>query len=145
MITRKEFTEQVERLIIGNRTDVMSAILKVCEVNNVEPEGAKRLLSVPLREVSVITMSGEYIGKLVDDKNLNEGVELADPRIIVNGPDGKMGFAKGIAVTGIVNPTNVRIQNYVFMTETNDDIVNAYTTAVSGITTPKKKKIIVNQ
>ena len=29
MITRKEFTEQVERLIIGNRTDVMSAILKV--------------------------------------------------------------------------------------------------------------------
>ena len=50
MITRKEFTEQVERLIIGNRTDVMSAILKVCEINNVEPEGAKRLLSVPLRE-----------------------------------------------------------------------------------------------
>ena len=95
--------------------------------------------------VSVITMSGEYIGKLVDDKNLNEGVELADPRIIVNGPDGKMGFAKGIAVTGIVNPTNVRIQNYVFMTETNDDIVNAYNTAVSGIATPKKKKIIVNQ
>lgn len=92
--------------------------------------------------VSVITMSGEYIGKLVDDKN---GVELENPRIIVNGPDGKMGFAKGIAVTGIVNPTSVRIQSYVFMTETNDDIVNAYTTAVSGITTPKKKKIIVNQ
>jgi len=92
--------------------------------------------------VSVITLSGEYIGKLVDDKN---GVELEDPRIIVNGPDGKMGFAKGIAVTGIVNPTNVRIQNYVFMTETNDDIVNAYNTAVSGIATPKKKKIIVNQ
>ena len=50
MITRKEFTEQVERLIIGNRTDVISAILKVWEINNVEPEGAKRLLSVPLRE-----------------------------------------------------------------------------------------------
>tara|TARA_B100000676_G_C17915285_1_gene752342 strand:- start:561 stop:857 length:297 start_codon:yes stop_codon:yes gene_type:complete len=92
--------------------------------------------------VSVITLSGEYIGKLVDDKN---GVELENPRIIVNGPDGKMGFAKGIAVTGIVNPTSVRIQSYVFMTETNDDIVSAYTTAVSGITTPKKKKIIVNQ
>lgn len=92
--------------------------------------------------VSVITMSGEYIGKLVDDKN---GVELSDPRIIVNGPDGKMGFAKGIAVTGIVNPTSVKIQSYVFMTETNDDIVNAYNTAVSGIATPKKKKIIVNQ
>ena len=50
MITRKEFTEQVEKLLIGNRTDIMSAILKVCELNNVEPEGAKRLLSVPLKE-----------------------------------------------------------------------------------------------
>ena len=50
MITRKEFTEQVEKLLIGNRTDIMSAILKVCELNNVEPEGAKRLLSIPLKE-----------------------------------------------------------------------------------------------
>ncbi len=50
MITRKEFTEQVERLLVGNKTDVMSAILKVCEVNGVEPEGAKRLLSPPLKE-----------------------------------------------------------------------------------------------
>ena len=47
MITRKEFTEQVEKLLVGNRTDIMSAILKVCEINGVEPEGAKRLLSVP--------------------------------------------------------------------------------------------------
>ena len=50
MITRKEFTEQVEKLLVGNRTDIMSAILKVCEINGVEPEGAKRLLSVPLKE-----------------------------------------------------------------------------------------------
>ena len=41
MITRKEFTEQVEKLLIGNKTDIMSAILKVCEINGVEPEGAK--------------------------------------------------------------------------------------------------------
>ena len=41
MITRKEFTEQVEKLLIGNKTDIMSAILKVCELNNVEPEGEK--------------------------------------------------------------------------------------------------------
>ena len=70
--------------------------------------------------VSVITMSGEYIGKLVS--NRHDCVELADPRIIVNTPEGKMGFAKGICVTGCVNPTSVTIQNYVFMTETNDDI-----------------------
>ena len=28
----------------------MSAILKVCELNGIEPEGAKRLLSNPLKE-----------------------------------------------------------------------------------------------
>ena len=41
MITRKEFTEQVERLLVGNKTDVMSAILKVCEVNGVEQKVQK--------------------------------------------------------------------------------------------------------
>lgn len=50
MITKKEFTEQVEKLLIGNRTDVMSAILKVCEQNNLEPESAKRLITPPLKE-----------------------------------------------------------------------------------------------
>ena len=30
MIT-KEFTEQVEKLLVGNRTDIMSAILETCE------------------------------------------------------------------------------------------------------------------
>ena len=66
MITRKEFTEQVERLIIGNRTDVMSAILKVCEVNNVEPEGAKRLLSAPLKEK--LTAEAEKLKLINRDK-----------------------------------------------------------------------------
>ena len=50
MITKKEFTEKVERLIVDKRTDVMGAILKICEDNNIEPEGAKRLLSNPLKE-----------------------------------------------------------------------------------------------
>tara|TARA_B100001939_G_C16946269_1_gene620500 strand:+ start:1917 stop:2156 length:240 start_codon:yes stop_codon:yes gene_type:complete len=50
MITRKEFSEQVEKLCLSNKADVMSAILKVCELNNIEPEGAKRLLTNPLKE-----------------------------------------------------------------------------------------------
>ena len=52
MITRKEFSEQVERLIASGKgnTDVMSAIIKICEVNKVEPESAKRLISAPLKE-----------------------------------------------------------------------------------------------
>ena len=66
MITRKEFTEQVEKLLIGNRTDIMSAILKVCELNNVEPEGAKRLLSAPLKEK--LTAEAEKLKLINSDK-----------------------------------------------------------------------------
>ena len=50
MISKKEFTEQVEKLLIGGKTDVMGAIIKVCDDNKVEPESAKRLLSQPLKE-----------------------------------------------------------------------------------------------
>ena len=52
MINRKEFTEQVEKLLSKPKaaSDVMSAIIRVCEENNIEPESAKRLLSQPLKE-----------------------------------------------------------------------------------------------
>ena len=50
MISKKEFTEQVEKLLIGGKTDVMGAIIKVCENNSLEPESAKRLISQPLKE-----------------------------------------------------------------------------------------------
>ena len=66
MITRKEFTEQVEKLLVGNRTDIMSAILKVCELNNVEPEGAKRLLSIPWKEQ--LTAEAEKLKLINRDK-----------------------------------------------------------------------------
>ena len=70
MITRKEFTEQVEKLLIGNKTDIMSAILKVCEINGVEPEGAKRLLSVPLKEK--LTAEAEKL-KLINREKASRG------------------------------------------------------------------------
>ena len=51
MISRKEFTEKVERLLSrGKGVDVMGAIVRVCEEHNLEPESAKRLLSNPLKE-----------------------------------------------------------------------------------------------
>lgn len=51
MITKQEFTEQVELILIhGKGVTVMDAILKVCENNNIEPESSKRLLSRPLKE-----------------------------------------------------------------------------------------------
>ena len=50
MISKKDFTEQVEKLLIGGKTDVMGAIIKVGEDNKIEPESAKRLISQPLKE-----------------------------------------------------------------------------------------------
>ena len=48
MISKKEFTEQVEKLLIRGGTDVMGAIVKICEDN--KPESAKRLISQPLKD-----------------------------------------------------------------------------------------------
>ena len=53
MISKKEFTEQVEKILSKKSSiqiDVLGAIIKVCEDNNLEPEGAKRLLSDPLKQ-----------------------------------------------------------------------------------------------
>jgi len=58
---------------------------------------------------------------------------LEDPRMIVQGPEGQMGFAQGVAVTGEKNPTAMQIQSYVFTTKTNDQVAEAYRTHISGI------------
>ncbi len=50
MISKKEFTEQVEKVLLRSNTDVMDAIISVCEKNNLEPESAKRFISQPLKE-----------------------------------------------------------------------------------------------
>lgn len=51
MITKEEFTQKVELILIhGNAYNIVDAILKVCDENKIEPESAKRLLSQPLKE-----------------------------------------------------------------------------------------------
>ncbi len=50
--------------------------------------------------VTVVTISGEYVGKLVSMEDAT--VELENPRMILSNPaDGSMGFAKGLAATGV--------------------------------------------
>ena len=85
--------------------------------------------------VSVVTMSGEYVGKL---KSL-EPLTLEDPRMIIQTGDGKMGFAKGIAVTGVIDPKEQIFNQYVFVAKTNDEVSEGHATAVSGIVTAKPK------
>ena len=51
--------------------------------------------------VSLVTLSGEFLGKWVKEENGN--ITLSNPRMLVNTPDGKVGFARGVCMTGTEN------------------------------------------
>jgi len=86
--------------------------------------------------VTVVTISGEYVGKLVSMKDGQ--VELKDPRMILSNPaDGTMGFAKGLAATGLENPTSAIFQQVVFVVPTNQKVAEAHLTATSGLVLAK--------
>lgn len=86
--------------------------------------------------VTVVTISGEYVGKLVSMEDAT--VELKDPRMILSNPaDGSMGFAKGLAATGVENPTNAVFQQVVFVVPTNEKVAEAHLTATSGLVLAK--------
>ena len=83
--------------------------------------------------ITVMTLTGEFVGKFVSNDN---GLELEDPRLVVQGPEGQMGFARGICQTGVENPTDITFQQYLFVTSTNEEVQKAYRQATSGIVTP---------
>ena len=80
--------------------------------------------------VTVMTISGEFVGKIQSDDNL---LVLDDPRLVVQGPEGQMGFARGICQTGVENPTEIKFDSYIFVSPSNDDVQAAYRKATSGI------------
>ena len=82
--------------------------------------------------VTVMTISGEFVGKVQSDDDL---LVLDDPRLVVQGPEGQMGFARGICQTGVENPTDITFQQYLFVTSTNEEVQKAYRQATSGIIT----------
>ena len=82
--------------------------------------------------VTVVTISGEYVGKLVSMEDAM--VELKDPRMILSNPnDGSMGFAKGLAATGTENPTSAVFQQVVFVVPSNEKVANAHLEATTSI------------
>lgn len=80
--------------------------------------------------VSVVAMSGEYVGKL--KSQTETAITIEDPRMLVQTQEG-MGFAQGIAVTGKTDPREVTFQSYVFVVETNDEVEKAWRSATSGL------------
>ena len=92
--------------------------------------------------VSLVTLAGEYIGKFMHETNGN--ITLENPRMLVNTPDGKDGFARGICMTGQENPKTGMFYagGVVIVTETNPEFASAYTEAVTGLATPSKGLIL---
>ena len=89
--------------------------------------------------VTVVTLSGEYVGKLTSEVG---GYTVQSPRMIVQNQDGQMGFARGIAVTGVENPDEVTFQSVVFLTPTNEQVTKAWQESTSSIVTPTKPTLV---
>lgn len=83
--------------------------------------------------VSVLCPMGEFVGKLI--ANEDGKLELEDPRLVVSGEQG-LGFAKGIAQTGKMEPEYMCFNQYSFITESNEEVQKAYRAHTSGIVTP---------
>jgi len=90
--------------------------------------------------VTVMSMTGEFVGKFKSMSNAN--IVLEDPRYITATEQG-MGFAAGIAMTGDKDPKEVELFNVVFVTKTNSQVESAYRSTVSGIIQPTKSGLVV--
>ena len=80
--------------------------------------------------VTVVTISGEYVGLLESFEDST--VVLNKPRMIVQ-TEGGMGFAHGVAVTGEENPETVTFMNPVYIIPTNEQVSKAHTEATTNI------------
>ena len=80
--------------------------------------------------VSVVTLAGEFVGKFED--TVSEGISLVDPRMVVQGPEGQMGFAKGICSTGRMEPKAI-VMKYIFYTPSSEEVEKGYREFTSSI------------
>ena len=83
--------------------------------------------------VTVITMTGEYVGKL---EYQNDGiVKLGKPVMVMPHQNG-LGFASSLAMTGEENPKEVTLHNVTLVVKTNDDVANGYKQHTGSLITP---------
>lgn len=81
--------------------------------------------------VTVMTGVGEYIGRL--DKIDDGTVYVDNPRLIVRGEDGAIGFGRGVCMSAVENPSSVAFTETLFTVKTNDSFEKAWIEATSGI------------
>jgi hypothetical protein len=82
--------------------------------------------------ITVVTAAGEFVGKYNSEGTASYTID--DPRMVIQTQEG-MGFARGVAVTGVENPPSMSFftGGIVFVTSTNDEVTKAYRQAVSGL------------
>ena len=50
ILTKKKFTRAVEELVIEKKLNYIDAIVHFCQLNHIEPESVKGLITPPLKE-----------------------------------------------------------------------------------------------
>ena len=86
--------------------------------------------------VSVISMMGEVVGRLVEETDLT--VNLADPRLFVPAREGSAGgFAPGVCMTGKQDLDEVSINRSVILcvVPSHPEIESGWREAVTGLVT----------
>jgi len=79
--------------------------------------------------VTVLTVSGEFVGRLVEETQ--NTVTLENPRMLVHTEQG-IGFAQGVSVTA-QQVKEITFRTIVFVAPTDDAIQKNWTQAVTGI------------
>jgi hypothetical protein len=80
--------------------------------------------------ISVITLVGEFVGKYVSHEG--ETITVDNPRLLIQSESGA-GFAKGVCMTGKLEPKQITFNSYVYISETADEFVKPYIQATSGL------------
>ena len=80
--------------------------------------------------ITAMTMAGEIVGKFVEESNGT--LTLENPRTLIQNEQG-VGFARGLCMTGELNPDQAIISNYIFLIQTEAEFEKAYREAVSGL------------
>lgn len=81
--------------------------------------------------VTVMTSIGEYVCKFV--KVDESGVHVLDPRLIVKGPDGQIGFGRGVCMSAVENVPELVFRDCLFVTHANEGFKKAYIEATTGL------------
>lgn len=82
--------------------------------------------------VSVVTISGEYIGKFIDENA--QQITIGDPHMVT--PNGEsIGFLPAVCLTGKQEPSSVSFNKscVVLMVESQEEVAKQYRTSISGI------------